>query len=301
MRRWWSEAVAAADLVAGRGDLWLPGALAWTLTLGWLPLVVAVTRPPTVADLTFLGASAYTSGAWPWNAVAAGFGVLLIGLSIVVLVAVAETALVAAGRGGMTARAVSRVAALGFVTAAPAIGLGLAGATAFVLVASREFNAPGVGDPVLRSVTRVTPILVAVAVAWTAGSVARAAAVRAAVLGGASFLEALARVPAVLRSGGRAVMATAFGALLVNVAYVALAIVLLSVLWSPLETRLALDGIDAAAVPLLVGFVAIWLCTVLGGGAVHAWASLTWTGVLEDRRALRAGAGRRPQGDPYRP
>jgi hypothetical protein len=52
------------------------------------------------------------------------------------------------------------------------------------------------------------------------------------------------------------------------------------VLWAPIESRLALNGIDAAGMLLLVGFVAIWLCVVLAGGALHAWGSVSWTGVL---------------------
>ncbi|MBW3613488.1 MAG: IclR family transcriptional regulator C-terminal domain-containing protein, partial [Chloroflexi bacterium] len=78
MRRWWSDALAAADVVAGRADLWLPGALAWSLTVGWAPLTLAVVPAPDAADLTFLGARLYTSGAWPWNAFAAGVGLVLL-------------------------------------------------------------------------------------------------------------------------------------------------------------------------------------------------------------------------------
>jgi hypothetical protein len=93
MRRWWIEARAAATIVADHGSLWLPGALAWSLTLGWIPLVVAVARPPNVADLTFLGARIYSSGAWPWNAFAAGAGaLLLVGIGFL-LVGVAEATL----------------------------------------------------------------------------------------------------------------------------------------------------------------------------------------------------------------
>jgi hypothetical protein len=67
----------------------------------------------------------------------------------------------------------------------------------------------------------------------------------------------------------------------VRVGYLVLAAILLRVLWAPIEQRLALDGIDAAAALLLVGFVAIWICLVLGGGALHAWGSVTWTRILE--------------------
>ena len=44
MRRWLSEATTAARLVSGWPELWLPGALAWVSSIGWIPLVVAVVR-----------------------------------------------------------------------------------------------------------------------------------------------------------------------------------------------------------------------------------------------------------------
>jgi hypothetical protein len=65
-----------------------------------------------------------------------------------------------------------------------------------------------------------------------------------------------------------------------RLAFAGLAALLLRVLWAPIEERLALNGIDPAAMLLLVGFVAIWLCLVLAGGALHAWGSVSWTGVL---------------------
>lgn len=301
MRRWWTEALGAADHVAGRAGLWLPGALAWSLTVGWLPIVVAVARPPTVADLTFLGARVYTSGAWPWNAVTAFAGAVLLAVAAFVLVALAETVLVGGGRRGLSARSVARVAAIGFVTAAPALAALLATATAFVIVALGEFNAPGIADPLLRTLASIWPFLLVVAVAWILGASAHAAAVRAAVIGGAGFLAAIAAVPRHLAGAGLAALAAALAATLARVAYLALCAVLLGVLWDPIETRLAIGGIDAALAPLLVGFVAIWLCLVLGGGALHAWASVTWTRVLGGRAADADRAGPRTQGAPHRP
>ena len=66
-----------------------------------------------------------------------------------------------------------------------------------------------------------------------------------------------------------------------RIGYLVLAAVLLRVLWAPIEQRLALDGIDVASALLLVGFVAIWLCLILGGGALHAWGSVAWTRILD--------------------
>jgi hypothetical protein len=66
-------------------------------------------------------------------------------------------------------------------------------------------------------------------------------------------------------------------------------VILLRVLWAPIDARLADDGFGFAAVLLLVGFVAIWLCLVLAGGALHAWGSVSWTRLL-DARDREAGA-----------
>lgn len=301
MRRWWTDAVAAADVVAGRADLWLPGALAWTVTRGWLPIVVAVAHPPTAADLTFLGARVYTSGAWPWNAIGAATGLVLLTLAAFSLVAVAETVLIGAGRRGLTIEGVSRVAAIGVVTAVPALAALIAGGTAFVVAAIGEFNAPGVADPLVRSLSRVWPYLAAVPLAWLAAAAAHAAASRHAVLRRAGLVEAVAAIPRRLRATGPSGLASALASAVATGAYLAVAALLLSVLWDPIEVRLAVDGIDATGLPLLVGFVAIWLCLVLGGGALHAWASVTWTRVLAHADRGLEGAGTRTQGAPHRP
>jgi hypothetical protein len=68
--------------------------------------------------------------------------------------------------------------------------------------------------------------------------------------------------------------------LIARVAYLAVAAIGLRVLWAPIGLRLEAGGMDPAVGLLLVGFVAIWLCLVLGGGALHAWGSTSWTRVL---------------------
>ena len=50
MHRWLSASAQAASQVADRSSLWLPGALAWMVTVGWLALIVGVATPPTVAE-----------------------------------------------------------------------------------------------------------------------------------------------------------------------------------------------------------------------------------------------------------
>jgi hypothetical protein len=100
-------------------------------------------------------------------------------------------------------------------------------------------------------------------------------------------VSAVREAPSALAGAGRAAVLLAATLLLARVAYLALAAVLLRVLWAPVGVRLEGEGIGLAAMLLLVGFVAIWLCLVLGGGALHAWGSAAWTRVL-----LGAAGGR---------
>ena len=67
----------------------------------------------------------------------------------------------------------------------------------------------------------------------------------------------------------------------VTFAYLVIATILMRVLWAPIAELIEGGAaIDLATILLLVGFVAIWLCLVLGGGAVHAWGSMTATLLL---------------------
>ena len=77
-----------------------------------------------------------------------------------------------------------------------------------------------------------------------------------------------------------------------------LAAVLLRLLWEPIESLLVgATAIDPATVLLLVGFVAIWLCLILAGGAVQAWASAGWS-ILLIGRTTGAEPDRRRQESP---
>lgn len=278
MHRWWIASRSAAGTVADRPVLWLPGALAWVVGIGWLALIIGVARPPTTAGLTFLGAGIFASGAWPWNAVAIGLAVLIVTLIAIGLAAVAEAALL---RGRQATPAdVRRLFVVGLICAAPVAAGVLLTAAAAVMVARVEFNAPReMLDPVARTALRAAPVLLATIVAWQAASAVNAAAARHAVAG-APVDASLGRGLRDLRVAGAVAFAHASVLLLARVAYLALAAVLLRVLWAPIGQRVELAGIDPGVALLLVGFVAIWLCLVLGGGALCAWSSLTWTRVL---------------------
>jgi hypothetical protein len=72
--------------------------------------------------------------------------------------------------------------------------------------------------------------------------------------------------------------------------------VLVGVLWAPIGLGLGNgEPIDATVALLLVGFVAIWLCLVLAGGALHAWGSATWWTLLERRPLTDRAAGRQQE------
>ena len=281
MRSWWTAAGWAAGLVADRPALWLPGALAWSVTVGWLVLVAGVARPPGTAELTFLGAGLYTSGAWPWNVV--GLGGLLAGLVVlaVLLGALGEAVLLRGRRA--SAGTVGRIAALTAIVAAPVVVALLVLGIALVAVAPGEFNAPDTGaGPLYRTLGRVVPVIAAVAVLLLAGSTLHAAAARR-VAAGSGVVGALRSGIGDLRAGSPATALHALVTAVARVGYLALAATLLRVLWAPIGLQLDVGQIDAGVVLLLVGFVAIWLCLVLGGGALHAWGSVTWSRLLGAR------------------
>lgn len=290
MRRWWGASRRAAGMVADRPALWLPGALAWVVGIGWLALVIGVARPPSTAGLTFLGAGTFASGAWPWNAVAIGVGVLLLTLLAIALAAVAEAALLRGRRAAVLD--VRALFVLGVIGATPLVAGLLLTAAAAVMVARVEFNAPRETlDPLVRTALRAAPVLLATIVATAAASSLTAAAARHAIAG-VRIGRSLERGVRDLRLAGAAAIAHVSVMLVIRLAYLAGAAVLLRVLWAPIGERLVHGGIDASAALLLVGFVAIWLCLVLGGGALHAWGSVTWTGVLGTRVS---GEGRSPE------
>src|SRR5688572_14638147 len=201
MRRWLTAVRSAGDAVADRPALWLPGALAWVATIGWLALVLGVATPPTVAELTFLGARIVGSGMWPWNLVA--FAAMSVVLAFV-LVAAGEAALL---RGRRASPAdVARIAAIGLVCALPAMVAVAATVAGFAAIARGEFNAPVPGPgPLVRMALRLAPLLIVVVVAAAAGAALHAAAVRRSVAG-RGVARALREAPGTLAASGPAAL-----------------------------------------------------------------------------------------------
>lgn len=284
MRRWLAAAASAAQLVSERPMLWIPGALASTLTVGWIPLVVAVARPPTALDLTFVGEGFFSAAAWPWNAVGLGIGIVAALLGALALASLAESTLLTMLQARpLRGRAALRAIGVTIVAAGPAFVALLALATAAAIVARSEFVSPQLDpSPIARTLARIAPLIVlslAVALlgaAWHAASIRLALRPRATV--GGSLLRGLRS----LAAGGAAAVVQVVVAFAIRIGLLVLAAMLLSVLWAPIGARLGVDSLDAGLVALLVGFVAIWLCLVLAGGAVHAWGTTTWSFVLDE-------------------
>lgn len=285
MRLWLNASVSAASDVADRSRLWLPGALAWMVTVGWLALLLGVARPPTVAELTFVGAGIVTSGQWPWNGIAILAAVVALTSTAIALASVAEAALLR-GRRARPAD-VRRTFLVGVVCVVP---LAVAVAALLVVlsfVAPGEFNAPEPGGgPLLRTLVALGPLVAVAALAAVLGGAIHAAATRSA---GDGAWSALRAAPAALGRAGTAAIGQVLAVLATRVAYLAVTAILLRVLWAPIDERLSGEGFGLAVILLLVGFVAIWLCLVLAGGALHAWGSVSWTRLL-DTRGSEVGA-----------
>lgn len=283
MRRWLVLARSSAERVADAPSSWLPGALAWLVTVGWIPLVAAAWRPST-SGLTYLGSGLFSSGAWPWVAVGvAALAVGIVGLAFG-LAAVAEATLIGivVRRAAAVADAL-RLLGIAIVVAAPALALAMTTAIAAVIVTPAEFNAPGAAPgPLARIAARLLPLLVATGIAAVAGAALHAAAARRVVGRRATLLGALGGGAGDLRRAGWAAIAHLLVAATLRGLYLAFATLLLIVLWAPIRGQLG-TGPDAGTGLLLVGFVAVWLCLVLGGGALQAWGTTTWTAILDGR------------------
>ena len=141
-------------------------------------------------------------------------------------------------------------------------------------VAPGAFNTPETegGGPVLSLVVSLAPVFIGLAAAVVLGAAVAAVAGRTGGLRTAR--PGLARI-------GAAGWAQVLWGTAIHVAFLLLVGLLLGVLWAPIGAQLAVGGdFDLATGLLLVGFVAIWLCLVLVGGALHAWSAATWSRLL---------------------
>jgi hypothetical protein len=295
---WLRNAGAAARIAADRGDLWLPGALGSLMYLAWLPLILTVAVPPRTSDLAFLGASLFSSNLFPLNvlliATLAALGVLIACL----LAALAEASLLRGAGLGTPGRSITQELEATFsvmlVAVLPAVAVTAALISGIAAVAPAEFGAPDFGVPLaLRIAVRLVPLLVALALLAWLGQAVGAVAIRKAV--GPGALPVGRAVRAALRDlieHPVRRLGLALTSILADLLAVALAALLLRVLWAPIAADL--EGgqlVSPSALLLLVGFVAIWLAVTLAFGALHAWVSTWWSLELgADREATRPGA-----------
>lgn len=285
---WAQGAVVAAATAADRPELWIPGALATMAFLGWLPFMLAVAVLPSPGDLAFWGADLATAESFPLNVVLLVVSALLVMIAASILVASGEVALQRAIGRILRLRpadrslddAAARLWVVEVVTAVPALAALAATALGVVAVAPGEYQSPDIGGPLpVRIAEHIWPFVAVALVALVVGVAWGAAAQRAAV--GAerrSLASALAEgLAAVLRHPVRR-LGLALATLAVLAAWLAATWALLHLLWSPIGRDLGSGALLDGGTPLLlIGFVAIWLCLVAAGGALHGWASAWWT------------------------
>jgi hypothetical protein len=277
----------AAALVADHAVLWLPGALASLAFLGSAPLLLAVANPPNVGDLAFFAAGLVTAPNYPVNVYLLAAAVALGVLSASILLAAGETLLLRTQRGLLgqlpTTRLFDedllRVWGVHLMAAVPALAAIGAVGLRIAAVAPGEYQSPDIGGPFLvRVALDVWPYGVVAILAILLGQAWGSAAVRRASAPRARFLPALlgATRDLVRHPVRRAWMALATSGALA--AWLVATWALLHLLWRPIGVAIA-DGrlAQPVTVVLLVGFVAIWLCLVAAGGALHAWSSAWWT------------------------
>jgi hypothetical protein len=278
---WAPEAGASARVVSDHPQLWVAGGLSWAATAAPLALLLAIVPLPGPSDLVFIASRAVTSSLWPWNVVAVGALAMALGLLALGLVALGEAGL-RSDRRAMRAATVLRAVTVTVAAVLPTVAVAALAGVAMAGVARDEFVAPEAAfGPVVGTAARVAPLLVLLGLV-VVSSGAFAAAARVAVLDhGAGARAALASAPRLLAGGGAAAAIHVIVSVVARLAYLVVATLLLAVLWAPIGAQLASGAdFDAPLGMLLVGFVAIWLCLVLGGGALHAWGSMTWTRLL---------------------
>jgi hypothetical protein len=295
MRTWLQHAVTAGRIVGDRPDLWIAGALAWLAYGGLLVFLGAVVPFPSLADVAFFTADIAVSGS-ALPALVLGASVLVGFIVLLVLHAVGDSVVIGQldGRRGWLGAA-GELLAVHLVASVPVAAAGLLLAWRLAVVAPAEYQSPDIGGPLaLRIAGGVLPellltlVVLLVVQAITAGAAWRVAGRSREPLAGA--------LPGAVRAAWRGPLrhlGVALTTLLAHVAYGTLVFLLLRVLYAPIGASIGAGDVrDIAVVSLLVGFVAIWLCLVLGGGALHAWASAWWAEELESS----ATSGAEPSG-----
>ena len=283
MRGWLRRGVSALQVAGDRSDLWLPGALAWLVFLGWVPLVIAI-APPDAEGIEAFGVSLYLSQAFPLNVALLAAGVVAGFSAVCVVVAAAEVAIeqaaVPRAEHPSAARATLTAFTIIFVCAVPVVaaaGLVLGGIFA---VAPAEYLSADLTTPILlRIAARLAPQLALLLVALLAMQAIGGVALRASFThSGRPATAALGAAIRHIRERPLPVVGVAFVGLLLDVLLVGGSYLLLTALWQPVGLGLG-DGLRSRpeTILLLLGFVAVWLGLLLTAGALHVAVSAWWS------------------------
>jgi hypothetical protein len=291
----------AAALASERVELWVPGALASLPFAGWIPFVLAVVTLPSVGDLGFFGSSLGISPNFPWNVVVLALAVVMTMVAASIVVAAGETALQRGIERLMGTRPgprsfdeeCARHWTIQLAAALPALVVSAVTLLVVAGVAQTEYQSPDIGGSFVYRVARdVWPLLVALVVCVLLGQAFAGSAQRALRSpADRSLKSALAFGFRELRRHPLRLALLTVLSDLALVAWLAASWALLHLLWAPIGRAVGRGALlESGNALLLVGFVAIWLCLVIAGGALQAWTSTWWT--LEiDRDAASDGGG----------
>jgi len=285
VREWLAHAVAAGRSAGGRSELWLPAALGHLVYLGWLPLVATVAPAPGVGDLAYLGIRLVSASNFPLNVISLVLLVVTIAALGCLAASYAEALLISAARNRWPPRegvgtvtwsglAVIAVAAIPVVGALGALLLGL------VAVAPDAFiKTPSEAEVVARLLERLWPFVAVLGITLLVAQAVGASALRsldAPRRRGAAAALAFA-VGDLVRHPLRR-LGTAAAGVVGDLATLLLSVALLRVLWAPIGRALVAGRfLEPRTLLLLLGFIAIWLATVLAAGALRAWISTWWS------------------------
>jgi hypothetical protein len=266
--------MVAARVASDRADLWLAGSLVPFAAVGWLVLLLTIAPLPDVASATGLVFQVMASPWWPWNVVALVVAVVSGLLTILLVVAFGEVALLMGLSDPSAASqppSVPRAMGVLVVAALPVVGLLL---LLGWLAAPAVIDAVSIPDPTTPTSVRVLgatwPYLLGLGVGLVAAQAFGAAALRRRAPGGRAVLR---RVPGLMPQAATTTAAFVLSQLATAA--------VLGVLWNPLDARLATAGLgQPTTVILLLGFVWIWLVLVILAGVLQAWISAWWSGTL---------------------
>ena len=272
MRDWLRGGLAAAQVAAGRAELWVPGAIVSFAFAGWVVFLAVVATIPDEGDVLYLGVRLAASPWWPWNlvvlatAVLSGFGTMLLAIAfgeVALLMGLSDRE-----RDGVPVRVPRAMAALGVaggaVVAVSAVLVWLAAPLFLEAFTQSDRTLPYV----LRVASGAWPALIAVA----------AAAAVAQAFGALALRQPWRVALTTLRRRAHRVLPQAALTMAAFIGGQVLTLLVLRAVWEPLSERLAEGRLAEPSTPiLLLGFVWIWLVLVMLAGVVQAWISAWWT------------------------